>query len=103
MMQPDQNQAIRDWIEQQLCRENDLLPGAFPMTEQIINRSGELCGTLYCLHGPRSVRLLAVHDWVSGRILTYDSRGVRTGGYDRETIIATCDPADAAMAAPASA
>ena len=77
---------IAQWIENRLCEENDLMPGAFPMTQQVVNKQGNLCGTLFCLHGPRSVRLLAVYDWVTERILTYDSQGCRTGEYDATTL-----------------
>ncbi len=81
---------IRTWVENQLCMENDLMPGAFPMTQQLINRQGNLCGTLYCLHGPRSVRLVAVHDTQSDRILTYDFQGSRTGDYAAQSIVDGC-------------
>ncbi len=78
-LEGSREQLIRSWVDKTLSVENDLVPGAFPLTEQVINKQGNLCGKLYCLHGPRSVRLVAVHDFESDRVLTYDSQGVRTG------------------------
>ena len=81
------SQRVRDWVADRLSRENDLVPGAFPLTEQVVNKQGNLCGTLYCLHGPRSVRLVAVYDYEAARILTYDARGNRTGSYHLNNVL----------------
>jgi hypothetical protein len=78
-LESERELRIRSWVDNTLSIENDLVPGAFPLTEQIIIKQGNLCGRLYCLHGPRSVRLVAVHDFSTDRILTYDSLGNRTG------------------------
>ncbi len=86
-MEKSREQQIRDWVDHTLSLENDLVPGAFPLTEQIINKQGNLCGKLYCLHGPRSVRLVAVHDYASDRVLTYDSQGVRTGDFSVQELL----------------
>lgn len=81
MLETNREQQIRSWVDKTLSLENDLVPGAFPLTEQTINKQGSLCGKLYCLHGPRSVRLVAVHDFETDRLLTYDSQGTRTGDW----------------------
>ena len=91
---------IRLWIEERLSTENDLVPGAFPMTEQLVNRHGALCGTLYCLHGPRSVRLVAVHDSTTDRIITYDANGVRRGDYLASEVLVESYGASPELAAP---
>ncbi|MCY2973381.1 MAG: hypothetical protein NTW52_01810 [Planctomycetota bacterium] len=69
---------IRQLVEEQLCSENCLLPDSFPITERILYKRGAPCGVFFCLHGPRSVRLTAVFDVDSNRILFYNSQGKRT-------------------------
>ena len=71
--------SIRDVVLEELCRMHQLLPNAFPMTEECLVRQGSPCGVFYCLHGPRSVRLTAVLDFASARVLFYDSTGQRSG------------------------
>ncbi len=69
---------IRQLVQEQLCSENCLLPDSFPITERILYKRGSPCGVFFCLHGPRSVRLTAVFDIDSNRILFYNSQGKRT-------------------------
>ncbi|MFM7931073.1 MAG: hypothetical protein ACKO9Q_25470 [Pirellula sp.] len=71
--------SIRDVVLEELCRMHQLLPNAFPMTEECLIRQESPCGVFYCLHGPRSVRLTAVLDFASARVLFYDSTGQRSG------------------------
>lgn len=58
---------------------HQLLPNAFPLTEKRLCKQGETCGFFYCLHGPRSIRLTAVFDIETARVLFYDSTGHRAG------------------------
>jgi hypothetical protein len=58
---------------------HQLLPHAFPLTEKRLYKQGETCGFFYCLHGPRSIRLTAVFDIATARVLFYDSTGHRAG------------------------
>lgn len=69
---------IREIVMEELCSQNGLLPDAFPMTQRVLYKQGISCGIFYCLHGPRSVRLTAVLDTQTARILFYDSKGQRT-------------------------
>ena len=69
---------LRSFVMDELCSQNGLLPDAFPMTQRVLYKQGISCGIFYCLHGPRSVRLTAVLDTQTGRILFYDSKGQRT-------------------------
>jgi len=69
---------IRQLVEEQLCSENCLLPDSFPITERVLYKRGTPCGVFFCLHGPRNVRLTAVFDNDSNRILFYNSQGRRT-------------------------
>ncbi len=70
---------IREIVEEEICNQNQLLPKAFPLTEKLLRKQGNACGVFYCLHGPRSIRLTAVLDIESARVLFYDSTGQRAG------------------------
>jgi len=74
--------SVRKIVEEQLCSENCLLPDSFPITERVLYKRGIPCGVLFCLHGPRSVRLTAVLDTNSNRILFYNSQGQRTSSME---------------------
>lgn len=73
---------VRSLVENELCSQSGLLPEAFPLTHRILYKQGIPCGVFYCLHGPRSVRLTAVLDLQTSRILYYDSKGQRTAAHD---------------------
>ena len=68
---------IRQYINQTLCEQDQLMTGYFPLTEQLLLREGKPCGIFFCLHGPRSLQLTAVWDVLGGHILFYGSRGER--------------------------
>ena len=70
---------IRNYIHEELCERNQLMRGAFPITERIVTKSGKPCGVFFCLHGPRSVRLTAVFDFQASKVWFYDSCGKRAG------------------------
>lgn len=71
--------GVRDVVLEELCRTHHLLPNAFPLTEKWLHKQGSPCGVFYCLHGPRSIRLTAVLDFETARVLFYDSTGQRFG------------------------
>lgn len=68
---------LRTYVHEILCDLNQLETGAFQMTERILIRCGDPCGLLFCLHGPRSVKLMAVWETDQNTILFYDSSGER--------------------------
>jgi len=68
---------LRQFIHESLCNQNELEPGAFPQTEMLLVRQGKPCGLLFCLHGPRSVKLTAVWEAERNTILFYGSDGGR--------------------------
>jgi len=68
---------LRDYVQKTLCEYNELEIGAFQMTERILIRSSSPCGILFCLHGPRNVRLLAIWETDRNSILFYGSSGER--------------------------
>ena len=68
---------LRDFVYLQLCELNELEPGVFEMVERILARGEKPCGILFCLYGPRSVRLTAIWETDGNSILFYDSAGER--------------------------
>jgi len=47
------------------------------MTEAVLRQQGTPCGVLFCVYGPRRVRLTAVWDFAHNRVRYYDSAGRR--------------------------
>jgi hypothetical protein len=47
------------------------------MTEAVLRRRGKPCGVLFCVFGPRRVRLTAVWDFTHNLVRYYDSAGHR--------------------------
>ena len=68
---------LRNFVYQFLCDLIELEPGAFRMTEKILVRGGEPCGTVFCLHGPRRTQLTAIWETDQNTIFFYDSAGER--------------------------
>ncbi len=71
--------ALREYVQEQLCDQNELEVGAFQFTERVLEKSGSPCGVFFCLHGPRSVKLIAIWETNSNTILFYGSTGERVG------------------------
>ncbi len=72
----DLNQ-LRQFVSQTLCQKNDIEEGIFQVTERVLTKCGEICGILFCLHGPRSVKLTAIWETISNSIIFYGSSGER--------------------------
>ena len=70
---------LRDFVQAQLCDQNELEVGAFQFTERVLEKGGRPCGVFFCLHGPRSVKLIAIWETSSNTILFYGSTGERVG------------------------
>ena len=68
---------LRSFVQKQLCDQNELEVGAFQFTEQVLEKQGNPCGIYFCLHGPRSVKLVAIWETNSNSILFYGSTGQR--------------------------
>ena len=66
---------LRQFVSRTLCQINDFEEGIFQVTERVLLKCGECCGILFCLHGPRSVRLTAVWETITNSINFYDSTG----------------------------
>ena len=69
---------LRQYVYENLCHQNDFEPGAFQITERVLLRSGAPCGILFCLHGPRNVKLNAIWEAEQNHVFFYGSTGRRT-------------------------
>ena len=68
---------LKDFIYKTLCQREQLVVGAFPMTEHLLRRCGTLCGVLFMVHGPRSVVFNAVWEMDRNNVIFYGSSGER--------------------------
>lgn len=68
---------LRAFVQKELCCQNELEVGAFQFTERVLERAGAPCGVFFCLHGPRSVKLVAIWETKKNSILFYSSSGAR--------------------------
>ncbi|HEX5104583.1 MAG TPA: hypothetical protein VFV87_12270 [Pirellulaceae bacterium] len=76
-LQLDNLNDLRTYVQQTICDQNELEPGAFQVTERILVRGRKPCGIFFCLHGPRSVKLTAIWESDRNTILFYSSSGER--------------------------
>ena len=70
-------ETLKSTIENRLCEIGHLVPNQFPMTQREVIRGGKACGLYFCVHGPRSVKLTAICDFMKNTIIYYGSDGVR--------------------------
>lgn len=68
---------LRELVYSTLCDHEQLEPGAFPMTEQILTRGGKPCGIYFRLQGPRSVQITSIWETDENTILFYGATGER--------------------------
>lgn len=68
---------LRDYVNETLCEFDQLVCGAFAMTERLLTRGGRPCGIYFCLHGPRAVKFSAIWETENNTVLFYDSSGER--------------------------
>ena len=68
---------LREYVNETLCRYDQLLPGAFSMTQRMLTRAGKPCGVYFCLHGPRAVKYTAIWETHQQTILFYGPTGER--------------------------
>ena len=70
--------SLRQFVQQKLCDIGMLEVGQFPMTERKVVKAGQTCAVMYCLHGPRSVKLTAIADLQNKSLICYGSDGSRS-------------------------
>jgi hypothetical protein len=68
---------VRSYIAETLGKLETLEYRQFPLSQHVLYRSGRPCGMLFCLQGPRAVRLTAIWETDRNTILFYGSRGER--------------------------
>jgi hypothetical protein len=72
-------EALRDYVLKTLCDRGELDPKQAPLFQSLLRRSGRTCGLYFAVQGPRRVRLEAIWAGEEGRLLFYDSNGLRFG------------------------
>ncbi|MGI6402274.1 MAG: hypothetical protein ACOX0A_09260 [Thermoguttaceae bacterium] len=68
---------LKEYVYSALCADNDLLADAFPTTSTPLRTHGELCGMIFCVHGPRRVDFSAIWEKKNNRIMFYKPNGER--------------------------
>ena len=68
---------LRDFVVGTLCEQCQLQVGAFQVTQRVLMRNRRPCGILFCLHGPRAVKVTAIWETDQNRVLFYGSTGER--------------------------
>ncbi len=72
---------LKYYVYETLCRDHELLMNAFPTTETLLKRGQKQdspsCGIMFCLHGPRAVKMTAIWERQKNRVLFYGPSGRR--------------------------
>jgi len=69
---------LRFFVYKTLCEHHELLANSFPTSETIIKRGQkDACGVMFCLHGPRAVKMTAIWEKEKNRVLFYGPTGKR--------------------------
>lgn len=68
---------LQAYVYERLCEQEQLEPGAFPMSQKILARGDRPCGIYFCLHGPRAVKFTAIWEMDRNTVLFYSSTGER--------------------------
>ena len=69
--------AVEQFVLSTLCEAERLDTGSTPMFAMPLTRSGQVCGLLFEIQGPRRLRKQAVWTPEENRILFYDASGRR--------------------------
>ena len=71
-------EELKCYVYATLCKDNELLADAFPTTSTPLRRTnGELCGMIFCVHGPRTSDFSAIWEKQTNRELFYRPTGER--------------------------
>lgn len=68
---------LKTYIHERLCELEQLEVDSFPLTQQSLKRSGEICGFLFSIFGPRSIVFNAIYETDQNTIHYYNSSGER--------------------------
>ena len=86
---------LRRLVNETICQHNALEPGSFEMTERVFVRGNKPYGMFFCLHGPRSVRFIAIWELDRNTVLFYGSNGERQRRMRLSQKLRLIDPAEA--------
>lgn len=79
---------LRGFVYQAICEHHELLVNAFPTSESLLKRSGDdACGVMFCLHGPRSVKMTAIWEKEKNRVLFYGPNGKRYQQVELQAVV----------------
>jgi hypothetical protein len=67
--------SLNRFVRDMLCSHDRLDPAQTPMYRAAIERSGQKCGAIFHVEGPRLLKTSAVWAGEEHRILFYDSNG----------------------------
>jgi len=69
---------LQCFVYRTICNDHELLPNVFPTSENIIRKpNGRGCGMMFCLHGPRKIKITAIWEKDQNRIFFYGPSGNR--------------------------
>jgi hypothetical protein len=68
---------LRSYVKNILCLQSHLEVDAFSLSERILMRAERPCGILFCLSGPRGLKLTAIWENERNTVLFYGSTGER--------------------------
>jgi len=72
-------EELSQYVNQTLCRKDQLKVGAFRLSARMLRRGRRPCGVYFCLHGPRQLKNIAIWETDQNSILFYCSSGERFG------------------------
>lgn len=68
---------LRAHVHQVLCSHDRLDQEQAPLHQAVVSRKGKPCGLFFQIQGPRLLKTYAIWAGEEGRILFYDSQGLR--------------------------
>lgn len=72
-------EELCQFVAKTLSEFESLEPDCFQLSRRILTRADRPCGVLFCLHGPRQLRLTAIWETDRHTVLFYGSTGRRLG------------------------
>jgi hypothetical protein len=73
----ENHHQVRDHVNHVLCELEDLELNHFPLSQRTLQRSGQPCGVLFVLHGPRQLQVSAIWELDRNVIWFYNAVGQR--------------------------
>lgn len=70
-------EELAAFVHAVLCDKDALDPAQAPLFRTPLNRGGRACGLVFHVEGPRLLRTSAVWSSDDGRVIFYDSSGLR--------------------------